>query len=105
MPSSTDLSEIELASLLCSRLCHDLLSPVGAMTNGLELLADEQDPQMRARVVELLEQSAKISTDSTIATRQRISSRSRVNESRRRCGTVSRRRASFPPRPRSGAGR
>ena len=36
----------DLASLLCSKLCHDLLSPVGAITNGLELLADEKDPKM-----------------------------------------------------------
>ncbi len=56
-------SQTDLASLLCSRLCHDLLSPVGALSNGLELLADENDPEMRARCLELLEQSAKISTD------------------------------------------
>ena len=54
---------LELASLLCSRLCHDLLSPVGALTNGLELLADERDPDMRQRCFELLEQSAKVSAD------------------------------------------
>ncbi|WP_336985806.1 histidine phosphotransferase family protein [Altererythrobacter aquiaggeris] len=53
----------ELASMLCSRLCHDLLSPVGALNNGLELLADEQDPEMRKRWFELLEQSAKASAD------------------------------------------
>lgn len=56
-------SSPDLASLLCSRLCHDLLSPVGALSNGLELLADEQDPEMRQRCLELLEQSARISTD------------------------------------------
>ncbi len=56
-------SQTDLAALMCSRLCHDMLSPVGALSNGLELLADEQDPEMRARCVELLEQSAKISTD------------------------------------------
>ncbi len=56
-------SSIELASLLCSRLCHDMLSPVGALTNGLELLADEKDPEMRQRCFELLDQSARISTD------------------------------------------
>jgi len=56
-------SSLELASLLCSRLCHDMLSPVGALSNGLELLAEEQDPQMRQRCFELLEQSARISTD------------------------------------------
>ena len=54
---------LELASLLCSRLCHDLLSPVGALTNGLELLAEEKDPEMRKRCFELLEQSARISAD------------------------------------------
>ena len=56
-------SQTDLAALLCSRLCHDMLSPVGALSNGLELLGDETDPEMRARCMELLEQSAKISTD------------------------------------------
>jgi histidine phosphotransferase ChpT len=58
MTSTTDL-----AALLCSRLCHDMLSPVGALSNGLELLSDEKDPEMRRRCFELLEQSARISTD------------------------------------------
>lgn len=49
---------VDLASLLCSRLCHDLLSPVGAMNNGLELLADENDPEMQKRCMELLVESA-----------------------------------------------
>ena len=57
------MNAVDLASLLCSRLCHDLLSPVGALTNGLELLADERDPDMRQRCFELLEQSAKVSAD------------------------------------------
>ncbi|MBU3078395.1 histidine phosphotransferase family protein [Sphingomonas quercus] len=52
---------VDFASLLCSRLCHDLLSPVGALNNGLELLADENDPEMRARVLELLGESARAS--------------------------------------------
>lgn len=56
-------SQTDLAAMLCSRLCHDMLSPVGALANGLELLAEEQDPEMRARCMELLEHSAKISTD------------------------------------------
>lgn len=56
-------SALELAALLCSRLCHDMLSPVGALSNGLELLADEKDPDMRGRIVDLLEQSAKTSAD------------------------------------------
>ena len=43
----TDTAALDLASLLCSRLCHDMLSPVGALSNGLELLRDEKDPEMR----------------------------------------------------------
>ncbi len=62
-PDPTSFSGLDIASQLCSRLCHDLLSPVGAMTNGLELLADEKDPEMRQRCYELLEQSARISAD------------------------------------------
>lgn len=58
MTSSTDL-----AALMCSRLCHDMLSPVGALNNGLELLAGENDPVMRARCIELLEQSARASAN------------------------------------------
>lgn len=61
--TSHDLSPLDLASLLCSRLCHDLLSPVGALSNGLELLAEEKDPEMRKRCMELLEQSARTSAD------------------------------------------
>ncbi|SFR97283.1 histidine phosphotransferase family protein [Sphingomonas jatrophae] len=52
---------VDYASLLCSRLCHDLLSPVGAINNGVELLADEHDPELRARVLELLAESARAS--------------------------------------------
>lgn len=57
------MNAIDLASLLCSRLCHDLLSPVGALNNGIELLADEQDPEMRERCLELLSESAKASAN------------------------------------------
>lgn len=32
------LSASDLAALLCSRVCHDIISPVGAINNGLELL-------------------------------------------------------------------
>ncbi|MDB5675058.1 MAG: histidine phosphotransferase [Sphingomonas bacterium] len=57
------ISPVDFASLLCSRLCHDLLSPVGALNNGLELLADEHDPEMRQRCLELLAESAKASAN------------------------------------------
>ncbi len=53
------MDALDLASLLCSRLCHDLMSPVGALNNGIELLADETDPDMREKCLELLEDSAR----------------------------------------------
>jgi histidine phosphotransferase ChpT len=54
---------MEFAALLCSRLCHDLLSPVGALNNGLELMADETDPEMRQRCLDLLGDSARTSAN------------------------------------------
>ncbi|UTW54553.1 histidine phosphotransferase family protein [Kordiimonas sp. SCSIO 12610] len=52
------MSKIDFAALLCSRLCHDLVSPVGAITNGIEILEDEHDADMREQVVDLLKKSA-----------------------------------------------
>jgi histidine phosphotransferase ChpT len=51
---SKDMNAVDLASLLCSRLCHDLMSPVGALT-------DEDDPAMREKCLELLADSARAS--------------------------------------------
>jgi histidine phosphotransferase ChpT len=42
-----NLSAADLAALLCSRVCHDIISPVGAINNGLELL-DEGDASEEA---------------------------------------------------------
>ena len=57
------MNAVDLASLLCSRLCHDLMSPVGALNKGVELLADEQDPDMRERCMDLLAESARSSAN------------------------------------------
>src|SRR5579884_4308387 len=57
------MDPVDLASLLCSRLCHDLMSPVGALNNGIELMADEQDPEMREKCLELLADSARASAN------------------------------------------
>src|SRR5215469_1849385 len=53
------VNAVDLASLLCSRLCHDLMSPVGALNNGIELLGDETDAEMREKCLELLGDSAR----------------------------------------------
>lgn len=46
------LSAPDLAALLCSRVCHDIISPVGAINNGLELLEEggaDEDAMMLIR--------------------------------------------------------
>lgn len=35
--------DIHVIELVCSRLCHDLISPVGAIHNGLELIEEMED--------------------------------------------------------------
>jgi len=37
MPLAVSLSAADLGALLCSRICHDLISPVGAINNAMEL--------------------------------------------------------------------
>lgn len=54
-----NLESLDLAALLCSRVCHDVISPVGAIVNGLEVLAEEKDPGMRDFALELVGKSAK----------------------------------------------
>lgn len=55
--------QVKLAELLCSRLCHDLAGPIGAVATGAELLADEDgmtgdDQEMAAEALALLAGSA-----------------------------------------------
>jgi histidine phosphotransferase ChpT len=50
---------LELAALLCSRVCHDLISPVGAIVNGLEVLDDDPKPEDRDFALDLIRKSAK----------------------------------------------
>jgi len=52
------MSEIEFAALLVSRVCHDLVGPLGAVVNGMEVLEDERDADMRADAIRLVTSSA-----------------------------------------------
>jgi len=58
MNSKYYLSDLELASLLASRVCHDVIGPVGAIVNGLEVLGEENDEEMREIAMELVRKSA-----------------------------------------------
>lgn len=53
------LDSLDLASLLCSRVCHDVISPVGAIVNGLEVLEDEKDASMQEFAFDLIRKSAR----------------------------------------------
>jgi histidine phosphotransferase ChpT len=56
---SPALEPLDLAAMLCSRVCHDVISPVGAIVNGLELLEDEAtDASTRDVAIDLIKRSA-----------------------------------------------
>jgi histidine phosphotransferase ChpT len=52
------MNDLDFAAMLVSRVCHDLVSPVGAVINGLEVLEDERDANMRADALKLVTSSA-----------------------------------------------
>ncbi len=52
------MTEIEFAALLVSRVCHDLVGPLGAVVNGMEVLEDERDAAMREDAIKLVTMSA-----------------------------------------------
>lgn len=50
--------DLRVLELLAARLCHDLIGPVSAIGNGVELLAEE-DPDFVRDAVALIEESAR----------------------------------------------
>jgi histidine phosphotransferase ChpT len=57
--ATVTLDALDLAALLCSRVCHDVISPVGAIVNGLEVLEDENEVSMREFALDLIRKSAR----------------------------------------------
>jgi histidine phosphotransferase ChpT len=53
------LEALDLAALLCSRVCHDLISPVGAIANGLEVMDEAKDEETRTFAMDLIRKSAR----------------------------------------------
>ena len=51
------MNDPRLAEMLCTKLCHDLTGPIGAIANGAEFLA-EGDETMGGAAVDLISQSA-----------------------------------------------
>ncbi|MER2607072.1 MAG: histidine phosphotransferase ChpT [Siculibacillus sp.] len=60
MVATSDITALDLAALIASRVCHDIISPVGAINNGLEVLAEEdQSEDMREFAMDLIRKSAR----------------------------------------------
>jgi histidine phosphotransferase ChpT len=58
MTVPVSLDALDLAALLCSRVCHDLISPAGAIVNGLEVLAEDGDQDTKTFAMDLIKKSA-----------------------------------------------
>jgi histidine phosphotransferase ChpT len=56
--SGSSIEALDLAALLCSRVCHDLISPVGAIVNGMEVLEEAKDEETKNFALELIKKSA-----------------------------------------------
>jgi histidine phosphotransferase ChpT len=59
MPGPITLDALDLAALLCSRVCHDLISPAGAIVNGLEVLEESKDEETKTFALDLIKKSAR----------------------------------------------
>ncbi len=57
--TAVSLEGLDLAALVASRVCHDVISPVGAINNGLEVLEEERDEDMRKIAMDLVKRSAR----------------------------------------------
>ena len=58
MTAPPTIGVLDLAALLCSRLCHDLISPVGAIINGLEVMEEDKDEETKSFALDLIKKSA-----------------------------------------------
>ena len=57
--SGPAIDALDLAALLCSRVCHDLISPVGAIVNGLEVMEEDKDEETKTFALDLIKKSAR----------------------------------------------
>ena len=57
MTEPTAPDDLELAALVSSRICHDVINPVAAIANGLEMLGEELDQATRDAAMDLIRKS------------------------------------------------
>ena len=49
-------SDLELAALISSKICHDVIGPVGAIYNGLEILGEDDDANAKDYALNVIRQ-------------------------------------------------
>ncbi len=59
MTDSNRLNELQLASLIGSRICHDIISLMGNIGNGMEMLETSRDPEIRQAALDLIANSGR----------------------------------------------
>lgn len=59
MSTAPKLTPSGLAALLCARICHDLVSPVGALGTAIEILDDESNSDMHEDALTLIRSSSR----------------------------------------------
>ena len=47
-------TDLELAALISSKICHDVIGPVGAIYNGLEILDEDDDAQAKTYALDVI---------------------------------------------------
>ncbi|HMS45545.1 MAG TPA: histidine phosphotransferase family protein [Alphaproteobacteria bacterium] len=58
-----DENNIQLSQALASKICHDVIGPISAIANGLELLADNHENEMVNQVIPLLKEGSSRALD------------------------------------------
>ena len=54
MTQTAHPTDLELAALISSKICHDVINPVGAIYNGLEILNEEEDAEAKSYALDVI---------------------------------------------------
>lgn len=47
-------TDLELAALISSKICHDVIGPVGAIYNGLEIMDEDNNPEAKSYALDVI---------------------------------------------------
>ncbi|MEO1206995.1 MAG: histidine phosphotransferase family protein [Pseudomonadota bacterium] len=54
MTDLSSISDLDLAALVSSKICHDVIGPVGAIHNGLEILDEDDDADAKSYALDVI---------------------------------------------------